>query len=108
SLRTVESTGVTGLNQVLVLIVVDIEVLEGGSLSALIGTEGVILQVNNDAHDGWVLVEVLDLNDLRHAECGCELGVGAVDSTTVLVLQQEHVSHEPNRGEQGRVAGSAV
>lgn len=79
-----ESTGQTGLDQVLLLVEVDVELVEASDLAALGGTDGVVSQVDEEAQElmlDVVLVgagqalELLSSVDVTDVQGGSQVGL---------------------------------
>jgi hypothetical protein len=103
-----ERAGEAGLDQVLVLVVVDVEVLEGRDLAATVSAEAVVLEVDNDAEEIRVLVEDLDRHDLGDRQLGGQLRRRAVQAPTHAVAREQHGGEAIERGEERRLTRALV
>ena len=117
-----ESAGATGLHQILLLVVVDVEVVEHGNSAALVGTNGVVGQVDNDAHQavdvglgiglmGHLTGQTLhdgNGHDLAHAQSSAKLFLGLVQTMADAVLEKQHVGEHLFGGVESGIAAALV
>ena len=117
-----ESAGATGLHQVLLLVVVDVEIIEHSDSAALVGTNGVVGQVDDDAHQavdvglgiglmGHLTGQTLhdgNGHDLAHAQSGTKLFLGLVQTMADAVLEEQHVGEHLFGGVESGIAAALV
>src|SRR5690606_18932644 len=81
---------------------------EGGDFATLVGANNVVAQVDNDADQGWVGLEDLNLNDLGNVQLCSQRSASLVQSAAHLVFQQQHVGDDVGGGVELRGAGTLV
>src|SRR5699024_10084147 len=118
-LRLEERARHTTFNQVLVLVVIDVEVIEGGDFATLVGTNGVVRKVDNDAEQvGWVAILVgeeviVNLDNVGNIQRTSESFLGVVVTVTFKAVngaltEKQQVSDETLGGVQGWGTGTLV
>ena len=89
-----QSAGQAGLDQVLLLVEVDVELVEPGDLAALGGTNGIVGQVDEKPQElvlhailvgAGQALELLGSVDVADVQGGGQVGLGVVDAATVQV-----------------------
>src|SRR5699024_10606418 len=108
-----QSAGATGLDQVNLLVVVDVEVFEGVDRTTLISANGVVSQVDDKTDKGAALgaVDILHLgngNDAGHTQLAGQSSLISVQRMANLVLQQKHVGQHILGSEEGGIARALV
>src|SRR5699024_11002008 len=118
-LRFDERARHTTFNQVLVLVVIDVEVIEGGDFATLVGTNGVVRKVDNDAEQvGWVAILVgeeviVNLDNVGNVQRTCESFLRVVVTFTFKTVngaltKKQQVGDETLGGVQGWGASALV
>ena len=83
-----------GLDQVLVLVEVDVEVVEHRHLPTLVGTHRVVGQVDIDAYQIGDGREELNRDDILHPESALQVLDGIVDPATHAILDQQPIFYQ--------------
>src|SRR6478735_10490205 len=109
AVRQRERTREVDLVQVLVLVEVDVEVVEEREVSAAVGTEVVVRQVEDDGEAALGHQLGGDADDLRDVHVAGDLGQVAVDPLTGHgVAQRQELRRHAVRQERRLVAGAQV
>ena len=103
-----KSTRDPGLQQVLVLVVVDVEVVEEVDVSALVGTDRVVLEVDDDSDDVGLVLHDLDGDDIGDAHLRSELGRSSPQTMPERVAREEERREHRQRGVESRRTRSLV
>src|SRR5699024_655235 len=101
------------LNQVLLLVVVNVEVIEHVDSTALISTNGIVSQIDDQTNEIATLgtpvtLELRNSDDIAHTQLTSESRLISVQGVANIILKQQHVSQGVLTREQSRIAAALV
>src|SRR5699024_2862142 len=101
------------LNQVLLLVVVNVEVIEHVDSTALISTNGIVSQIDDQTNEIATLgtpvtLELRNSDDIAHTQLTSESRLISVQGVANIILKQQHASQGVLTREQSRIAAALV
>ena len=112
-IRLDKGAGAAGLNQILLLVVVDIEIVEHVHSAAAIRADIVIRQINDNAHQSAAVLAVYTLHNrnghnLLNAELLCKLSDISVEIAAGGIGQKQAVGKNVFSGVQSRLTRTLI
>ena len=115
-MRKNKRAGAPRLDEIFVLVEVDVEIVEHGNLTTLVGAKIVVGHVDDDTkqiHNRAVfqrtsqILHDRNLNDLRDAKRCSQIVDRVVETTAGRVFQQQHIADDVGRAEEHRITNDA-